>query len=311
MAMAAIPYDQHVGVQSELPDPSKLAGLHEMLGTMINGLECSVARRVQHLQHRTWLCTFFGQGTDVNDIGYTDVQRYVAEQGPRGAGLKFETLRKRLITLRMGLNEAFRLGIRRQDTRWWPRMKSDTVPNKVWWTHAEYTTWRLSFGEPDRICVDVYFHTGMHTSDVRKWKLSDVDLVEKRWRRYNTKSRSEPEWLPMSDEFADILARHIKREHLVHADALICERLRYQPARGLTNFCERVGIPKHCTPNILRSSFCSRLFELGMNIQVIGLFMGHKSDPLTSGIIRKHYLRFNPSVYDTARAALNGHRTTS
>lgn len=309
MAVAAIPYDSHVGVQSELPDPSKLTSLYQILGAMINGLECSVARRVQHIQHRTWLCTFFGQDTDVNKIGYTDIKKYMEEQGPRGVGLQHETIRKRLITLRMGLNEAWRLGIRREDTRWWPRMKSDTVPNQVWWTHEEYTQWRLNFGEPDRICVDVFFQTGMHTSDVRRWRVRDIDIEGRRWCRYNTKSKADPEWLPMSDEFAEILARHIKREHLVHPDALICEQLRFQPARGLTKFCARVGIPKRCTPNILRSSFCSRLFELGMDLLVIGLFMGHKSDPLTSGIIRKHYLRFNPSVLDKARAALNGARS--
>lgn len=279
--------------------------LFEALTWTIEHRDCAPATRSQHLDHRRWLCDYFGSARNVETIGYNEVRKYIDDEVRRG--IMRVSIKKRLVTLRMGLEDAFRRGMRKTSTEWWPEIKSDSKPGQDLWSHEQWRVGRLAFEAPQRIGIDCLFWTAMHTSDVRRWRRSDVDLVRKLWRRYNTKSKVDPTWLPLPDEFAAILEEWFTVAQITAPNHLVCPDFWVSPIKPMARACLRADLPR-ITPLGLRRSCVSYMFEIGIQkgqpadtiSQFCALWLGHKGDPRTSDIIRRHYLRWST---ETIRAA--------
>lgn len=279
--------------------------LFEALTWTIEHRDCAAATRSQHLDHRRWLCDYFTPTRVVAGIGYNEVMAYIDAEVRRG--IMRVSVKKRLVTLRLALDDAFRRGLRPTSTEWWPEIKSDSKPGQDVWTYDQYRVGRLAFEAPQRIGIDVLFWTGMHTSDLMRWRRSDVDFGRKLWRRYNTKSKADPAWLPIPDEFARILEQWFLDAGISAPSHLVAPDFWVSPIKPMARVCVRADLPR-ITALGLRRSCVSHMFELGLRkgqpadtvAQWCALWLGHKGDPRTSDIIRRHYLRWSEA---TIRAA--------
>lgn len=264
----------------------------------------STETRGLYYEHRRWLIEYFGD-VDVRRIGFKEVNDYIDHEVARG--LMRETVKKRLKTLRLSLDDCWRRGLMKERPHWWPDIKSDSKPGQDMWTHANYRQGRLAFDPDQRIGIDILFWTGMHTSDVHRWRRGDVDLERKAWRRYNTKSKAVAKWLPLPEEFLHILEEWIMANGLTEPAHRIAPRFWAYPSKGMIRTCARAGVP-HVTPLGLRRSCVSHIFELALRknmtpdqaAEFAALWLGHKSDPRTSRIIRRHYLRWTPDAISIA-----------
>lgn len=265
----------------------------------------SVETRAMYHEQRRWLGAFFGDDAPIASIDFAAVNRYLEEETARG--LMVETCKKRLKLLRLALEDAWRRGLCKERPHWWPEIKSDSKPGQDLWTYANYRQGRLAFDPDQRIGVDILFWTGMHDSDVRRWRRGDVDLERGLWRRYNTKSKAVARWLPLPEEFAQLLADWFTANGITEPAHRVAPRWWAFPSKGMIRTCARAGVP-HVTPLGLRRSCVSHIFELAVKkgmtpeqgAEFAALWLGHKSDPRTSRIIRTHYLRWTPDAIDVA-----------
>src|SRR6185369_8661565 len=204
---------------------------------------------------------------------------------------------------RMALEDCYRRGILPKTIDWWPDIEAPGNPGQDLWTYEQYRQGRLAFEPGQRIGIDILFWTGMHSSDVARWRRSDVDLVGKKWRRYNTKSKADPAWLPLPDEFAKILDEWISAEGIWSPTLKIAPQWWASPIKPMGRVCHRADLPR-ITQLGLRRSCVSYQFELGakknMDTKRIAewcaFWLGHKGDPATSSIIRRHYMRWTPDA---------------
>lgn len=274
--------------------------LHEALTWTIDHRGCGDATKAQHRDHRRWLCEWFGSDTAVTEIGFPRVNEYIARETARG--IARITVKKRLVTLRMGLEDCYRRGLLGHTVDWWPDIESDSRPGEDLWTYDQYRQGRLAFEPGQRIGIDILFWTGMHDSDIRRWRRNDVDLARGQWRRYNTKSKSTPAWLPLPEEFRRILEEWFASEGLSSPSHKIAPQWWASPIKPMARVCVRAGLPR-ITQLGARRSCVSHIFELngkaGKNpdetAQFVAHWLGHKGDPKTSAIIRTHYMRWTPN----------------
>lgn len=278
--------------------------LYEALSWTIDHRDCSDATRAQHCDHRRWLIEFFGD-CELREMNFKEVTRYIEAEHARG--IMKVTIRKRLVTLRMGLDDAHRRGIYPPGTTWWPEVKSDSRPGKDLWTHDQYRQGRLAFEVQQRIGVDLLFWTGMHISDVLRWRRGDVDLAQRTWRRYNTKSKAEPAWLPIPDDLCAALEEWFATSGISAPSHIVADEFWRSPTKPLARACLRAGLPRITTLGFRRSCV-SHMFELGLTkgqpaetvAQWCAYWLGHKGDPRNSDIIRRHYMRWTPRAIAAA-----------
>lgn len=260
--------------------------------------------RAMYHEQRGWLVDYFGD-VPIETVRFKEVNGYIDHETARG--LMRETIKKRLKVLRLALEDAWRRGLIKERPHWWPDIKSDSKPGQDMWTYQNYRQGRLAFEPDQRIAVDILFWTGMHTSDVHRWRRSDVDLERNVWRRYNTKSKAIAKWLPLPEEFATLLADWFTANGITEPSHRVTPRFWAYPSKGMIRTCARAGVP-HVTPLGLRRSCVSYIFELsfknGMSpeqaAEFAALWLGHKGDPRTSRIIRTHYLRWTPDAIEIA-----------
>lgn len=286
-------------MQLELPVHNE-GRLYEALTWTIERRQCSDATRAQHHDHRRWLVDYFGD-VPVREIDFAAVTKYIDHE--RARGIMNITIRKRLVTLRMALDDAYRRGLLHLKPDWWPRLEGDSKPGQDLWTFAQYKQGRLAFAPQQRIGIDLLFWTGMHLSDVLRWRRSDVDFAQDGWRRYNTKSKADPRWLPMPAEFRELLEEWFTSEGIVFAAHKVAPLFWTTPVKAMARVCLAAGVPR-ITPLGLRRSCVTYQFELGEKKGIaperlgewVALWLGHKGDPRTSDIIRRHYHRWTPEA---------------
>jgi len=289
---------------------SQAGTLVEALTWTIEHRDCAAATKAQHGDHRRWLLDYFSREFNVpvdkvriESIGFPQVLKYIADEGPEGRGLDKITVKKRLITLRMALEDCYRRGLLAKTIDWWPDIEAPGKPGQDLWTYEQYRQGRLAFEPGQRIGIDILFWTGMHSSNVLGWRRHDVDLVGKRWRRYNTKSKAEPAWLPLPDEFAKILDDWFAQEGIWAPTLKVAPQWWASPIKPMARVCHRAGVPR-VTQLGLRRACVSYQFELGAKKNMdmkrlaewVAFWLGHKGDPATSSIIRRHYLRWTPEA---------------
>ena len=140
-------------------------------------------------------------------------------------------------------------------------------------------------------------------TNILRWRRSDVDLCAQGWRRYNTKSKADPAMLPLPDEFRELLEEWFVSEGVVWAAHKVAPLFWEFPVKSMARVCDRAGLPR-ITPLGLRRSCVSYQFELGEKkgktpeaiADWVALWLGHKGDPRTSSIIRRHYRRWTPEA---------------
>lgn len=274
--------------------------MFEALTWSIQRRQCSDATRSQHHDHRRWLTEYFGD-MPVKDLGFSQVTKYIDDERQRG--LMNITIRKRLVTLQMGLTDAYRRGLLDRKPDWFPRLEGDSKPGQDLWTYEQWKVGRLAFEAGQRIGIDVLWWTGMHLSDVLRWRRSDVDLAVDGWRRYNTKSKADVRWLPLPDEFRQLLEEWFVTEGMIWPAHKVAPLFWQFPVKSMARVCERAGLPR-ITPLGLRRSCVSYHFEIGRKKGMapdaiadwVALWIGHKGDPRTSQIIKTHYRRWTPEA---------------
>lgn len=273
--------------------------LYEALTWTIEHRDCGDATKAQHRDHRRWLVEWFAD-RPVQDLNFALVSEYISSEVSRG--IMKATIRKRLVTLRMALEDCYRRGLLPHTVDWWPDIESDSKPGQDLWTYEQYRQGRLAFDPGQRIGIDILFWTGMHDSDIRRWRRADVDLARGMWRRYNTKSKTEPAWLPLPDEFRRVLEEWFVAEGISSPAHKIAPLWWASPIKPMGRVCHRAGLPR-VTQLGLRRSCVSHIFELaaaqGKEFETTAAFvahwLGHKGDPKTSAIIRRHYFRWTPN----------------
>jgi integrase len=274
--------------------------LYEAITWTIEHRDCGDATKAQHRDHRRWLIEWFGD-VGVTAVNFPRVTEYIASEHARG--IMKATIRKRLVTLRMALEDCYRRGLLVHTVDWWPDIESDSRPGQDLWTYDQYRQGRLAFEPGQRIGIDILFWTGMHQSDVYRWRRSDVDLARGLWRRYNTKSKANPEWLPLPDEFRRILEDWFLSEGISAPSLRVAPLWWASPIKPMGRVCHRAGLPR-ITQLGLRRSCVSHIFELaagqGKDFETTAAFvaywLGHAGDPKTSSIIKRHYFRWTPKT---------------
>lgn len=265
-----------------------------------HGLECGHWTRSMHAQHRRMLIEFFGPEKKLRDIKYADLKRYLDSEVARGRAR--ETVRKRLTTLRMAMDEALR-----REEPWftklppWVVIKSDTKKTANFWVLDEWQSAHDACDDDDefRLWIDNGFWLGMHTSDLNRFRWADVDLFKKTWIRRCTKSKSAPVALPLPEKLHRILlARYGEKQP--HPRDLVAGRDMGHPNRQLREICLRAGVPV-ISPIGLRHSCETFLAESGTEEQYQVTWLGHKSPKM----LKTTYRHTTPKTLEDNLAKVN------
>jgi len=285
-------------LQLELPGVSRAGTLRHALDHLLtHALECADATRAMHATHGRFLLAYFGDERQLDAIKYPDLQRFYRDEQRRG--LSRETVRKRLSTLHMALAESVRMG-------WltavppWVVIKTDSKPRNTFWTRTQWEAAHIACDDDElRTWVACGFWTGMHTSDLNRFRWCDVDLVRRVWTRRNTKSKAEPLELPLPDRLWSVL--HERHETLQpHRRDLIAGRSMGHPNRPMREICHRADVPQ-LSPIGLRHSCETYLSERGCNEEFQVAWMGLKSPRM----LWKHYRHLTPTKVDEGKKAMN------
>src|SRR5262252_10640291 len=101
--------------------------LREAISWMIAHRDCTDATRAQHRDHRRWLVEWFGDCL-LAEVTFARVLEYIEAEKLRG--VMVATIKKRLVTLRMGLEDGYRRGLLPRTIDWWPSIVSDSKPGQ-------------------------------------------------------------------------------------------------------------------------------------------------------------------------------------
>lgn len=135
-----------------------------------------------------------------------------------------------------------------------------------------------------RIWIAVDWWTGMHNSDINRFRWQDIDLVAKRWVRRNTKVQAEPKVLPLPERFWKILKERYEQRQ-PHPRDLVCGRDLGNPNREIREIARRAGIPEISPIEVGRHSCETYLEECGTDELFQMTWLGLKSPAM----LKKHY----------------------
>lgn len=285
-------------VQLELPGISPNDTLSSACTWLQMALVCEYWTRRMHADHCRYLLSYFGEAR-VADIGYAQMMEYVRHEQRRG--LSKETIRKRLSTLKMALREAISHGTldRLPD---FPVLRPQSHPRQGYWTRLQWEAVHLACDgdEEFRTWIDVNWWTGMHPSDIDRFRWQDVDLVRKTWVRRNTKVHARPAELPLPDRLHGIL---LKRRELnqPHPMDLVCGQRMGCPNRELRALAQRAGVPEIAPMEAGRHSCETYLEECGATELFQMTWLGLKSPAM----LKKHYRHATPKTLSQGIAAVN------
>ena len=199
----------------------------------------------------------------------------------------------------MAMSEAVRQGWLEKVPPW-PVIKTDTRPKDAFWTLAQWEAAHLACDDNDlRTWIDCGWWLGMHTSDLNRFRWTDVDLVGKTWVRRNTKSKASPTVLPLPERLWKILKARFD-EVQPHPRDHVAGRNMGHPNRPLKEICNRADIPR-LSPIGLRHSCETYLEECQASEVFQTTWMGLKSPKM----LHKHYRHVTGPMLDKGIAAMN------
>jgi integrase len=243
-----------------------------------NALECEYWTRQMHANHRRYLLEWFGDGP-LSEVTYPRIREYVASEKRRGRAV--ETIRKRLSTLHMALEEAVRMD-------WigkvppWPVLKSDSRKMSDYWTVQQWEQAHLGCEDEDlQTFIAIGFWCGSHTSDIYRLRWADLDFTANTWTRRNTKSKATPVPLPIPNRLRALLW---DRAELLqpHKRDLVVGRNMGHPNRAIKELARRCDIPE-IRPIGLRHSCTTHLKDQGCDDFFRSFWLGHSSPVVTVG----------------------------
>lgn len=284
--------------QLELPGLWHKGGLREATQWfLLNALgEVSYWTRRMHEDNCKYVLEYFGD-INLQLLTYQKLMDYVGHEKVR---ISKESIRKRLSSLHRVMDEAHKRGLIDRIPPW-PRIKSDSRPKEDFWTLPEYRVVRLTEEDEDfRAWLDIAFWCGSHTSDIYRFRWSDIDWHTKTWIRRNTKCKTRPFPLPLPDELHKYLWERWDRFR-PHARDMVCGKNFGHPNRRLRDLAVEAQVPI-ISPIGLRRSCGTYLAEKGATEDFQRLWFGHAAD---SVIIRRHYRRPTTPVIEAGMAAIN------
>lgn len=280
-------------IQLALPGLSLNEGLAQSLEWVYQVLSCTAETRKMHHDHGRYLMAFFGD-VSVKSIGYPEIRSYAKSELLRG--MARETVRKRITTLKMALQEAVyhRVLERLPDI---PTIKGESHPKEGYWTYLQWEAVNLACDVDDdlRMWIAVDWWCGSHSSDINRFRWQDVDLVSKTWVRRNTKVKAKPIVLPLPDRLCAILKERFERVQ-PHPRDLVCGRIIKNPNREIKALARRAGVPEISPIEAGRHSCETYLEECGTTELYQMTWLGLKSPAM----LKKHYR------HQTARGMVEG-----
>lgn len=292
------------------------------LGAALDQMKRSRLRRLSaatcqlHGETAALLLRFFGDRPLADfegSPGYRLLEEYITAEGPDGRGVKYQTLKKRLVTLSLTLKEAQRRGELKEIPPW-PDLPADGKPRDRVLSYDEYSRVRAALPTRERLWIDLGAWTGQHSYDISTmtWRLVDLGAGPgfgpgagpAFWGRRNTKNGlTAPEWLQMPDE----LRQHLTDAWLSRAtpprpDEAIAGSLdRFNLRKTLARACWKIGIPKF-SPIDLRHTCVTWWIEKGGPVDGLKKWLGHAT---RSEMVHRHYLSVTPTMIGDGVGALN------
>lgn len=274
---------------------------HALTHLLADALDCKPWTRKMHANHVRYLLEWFGD-RQLDSIGYPLIQRYYLEEQRRG--ISRETIRKRLSTLHMALAEAVRQGWIEKVPPW-VVIKTDSRPKQGFWTLVQWEASHLACDDEDlRTWIACGWWTGMHTSDLNRFRWTDVDLIKRTWVRRNTKTGVQPVALPLPDRLLRVLSERYEANQ-PHPRDLISARSMGHPNRPLRAVCHRADVPL-ISPIGLRHSCETFLEERGTTELFQMTWMGLKSPAM----LKRVYRHITAPTIDGGIAAIDGAAST-
>lgn len=276
----------------------------------------TVATQRMHRAHARYLKQFFGADRPITEFrgaaGYRLLWEFVQLEGPEegGRGIKFVTVKKRLVTLKMALTEGVKRGALDAVCPW-PQTPSDATPRERYLTVDDYRRLRAVLPERWRLWVDLGVYTGQHTSDLDTMTWGMVDLGggpgnepgrgQAFHLRRNTKNKARPAWVVMPAELRHNLT--VARRTIApspHPDGCIVGR--WHNARALLRrACIRLGIPR-VSPIDFRRTCATWWVERGGPKEALRKYLGHSGN---SAMVERHYSQITPEMLEGGVEALN------
>jgi hypothetical protein len=276
--------------------------LESCLQWAIESRECSVATLTMHEAHARYLLEWF-RNIDVRTIDYPRIREWMRTERKRG--LAWETIKKRLCTLKLAMLEAV---ARRELERLpqWPEIQSDTRAKTGFWTH-DHLQAALEVIETEDFATWVWvgWWSGMHASDIDRFRWQDVDLTRKLWVRRNHKTKVPPADLPLPDGWLAQLQERYERR-APHKRDLVSQLRFGHPNAHLKRVCLQAGVPMISTIG-LRHSCESYLEEKGASELFQQTWLGLTSPRM----LKRHYRHITPVGLEAGIAAVNAPRSVA
>lgn len=279
--------------------------LRSCLNWAIESHECSVKTLEMHQMHAGYLINGvpgephsarFGN-IDVRTIDYPRIRAWMQQERKRG--LAWETIKKRLATLKLAMLEAV---ARRELDRLpqWPEIRTDTRPKTAFWTRDQLQA-ALETIEDENFAIWVTngWWGGMHCSDLDRFRWQDIDLGRKFWIRRNTKTKVPPIELPLPDGWLASLCERNERQAPHKRDLVAGVRFGI-PNDYLKRVARRAGIPEISTIG-LRHSCETHLEEKGTS----GLFQQTWLGLTSERMLKRHYRHATSVGLEAGIAAVN------
>lgn len=256
-----------------------------------------------------WLYGVLGEWRELRDITYPALVRVIRVHGPDGRGLKYVTLKKRLVFLRAVIEHAHNMGLCPPPPKL-PRLPDDGNRGKIVHTRAQFAAFRMTLapGGKHRTLAELAYWTGMHTYDLFRMTRADLSLsfdwnveghIGAFMRKNHKNKHCEPTWFPLEAEALPVM-RDILERTRPGPDALLLGRV-WNIGKTFAKACDRAEVPR-ISPIRLRASMGSRLLADGYPHEYVRLALGHigevKSDgrAAPSTTLSKHYACMSADV---------------
>lgn len=275
-------------VQFNLPGLAVRGRLKEALEWTIRNesLDWAPATLQAHEDHMGWLLGYFGDCL-LEEITYERLAEYKQKEGPTGRGLKVITLKKRLVLLRMALQDAVRRGIIEKVPPW-PKLKNDARPGTRCPSLAEIDQVRQVIDvDKHRLWQDIAYWTGMRKSDVSRTRWRHFSFDGDMFVRRSTKTHAQAELFPLDPALKESLLYYKELWRPQPMD--YCAGM-WDASHGLARYCRRAGVEVY-GPNDLRRARESHLIAAGANPTFVELLLCHGP-----AVAKKHYRRTTPEL---------------
>lgn len=155
----------------------------------------------------------------------------------------------------------------------------------------------------DRAMFEVFYSSGLRLSELVMLDIADADCVEAVVRVRHGKGMKE-RWVPLGAKAIEAIKRWMVVRPDLATDALFTSKQGKRISQRavqvrLERAAQKIGMPEHVHPHMLRHSFASHLLEGSKDIRAVQEMLGH-SDINTTQIYTHLDFQHLAAVYDAA-----------